>query len=180
MKGTTILMIFSKLIQNITSPTELLNYMDQNFHYNYDADIETYHLQSPEETLKCRSGICFDMVEFERYWFESYGYEVKTYFEMVPLDYENPYPTHSFLIYKDEDEWCLFEVADERNIGIYTCENLNELLDFQLKQYLLLLRSFDIQEDELCKVIQVEFNKPNFGETFYDYVDEILTLSEEI
>ena len=97
-------------------------YLGKNgrIYHHDDADFdskwyEQYILENKSDILKNLYGNCWDQVEFERDWFLNKGYEVKTIYEMVKLDYINKYPTHSFLVYKDNDYWCWFENADFNN-----------------------------------------------------------------
>ena len=42
------------------------------------------------------------------------GYEVNTFYEMVVLDYNNNYPTHSFLTYKDNNKYYHKEIKVDK------------------------------------------------------------------
>ena len=108
----------------INTPEELLEFMSNNIKYGYlgktgrvyrktDKDFydkweSEYILQNKDDLLETLHGDCFDQVEFERDWFTSNNYEVRTFFEMVRLNYKNVYPIHSFLIYQDSDKWYWF------------------------------------------------------------------------
>ena len=97
---------------NSKLPSEFLDYMNKNIEYgylgkndklykygdiNFDVDwYDNYVLQSPNQLLTNKCGNCFDQVELERFWFLKNKYEVKTFFEMVNLNYETNYPTHTF------------------------------------------------------------------------------------
>lgn len=167
-------MNFTDFVDNIKTVNDLFDFMRDYLYYS-DIPLEEYRLQSPDDTLEARSGICFDFVELERAWFEAHGYEVRTYFEMVALDYENDYPTHSFLIYKDAGVWYWFEVADYNNLGVYGCIDPDSLLGYQVDKYIDFLYDYGIDEYELDHLVQVEFDKPRFGSTFDEYVDHALS-----
>lgn len=175
---------------DIKTPQELLEFMSNNINYGYlgknkriyqfdDPDFdsdwkEQYILESKDELLKNLVGNCWDQVEFERDWFINKGYEVKTIYEMVLLDYENKYPTHSFLVYKDEnDNWCWFENSDFNNRGIHKFSTLKELLDYQYSKYLQYLKTFDITNEEICKIIVTEFERPNENISAEEYLNHV-------
>lgn len=50
-----------------------------NIHYVIDEDFDSkYKLQSPNETLNNKVGVCWGQVELERYLFEKENIEFKT------------------------------------------------------------------------------------------------------
>lgn len=173
---------------NIKTPNDLLDFMEHNIKYGYlgrnnkiyyhgdndfDNDlVSNYVLESKEELLKNHCGNCFDQVEFERDWFINNGYEIKTIYEMVLLDYKNNYPVHSFLVYKDEDNsWCWFENADYNNRGIHKFNTFDELIKYQNEKYIELLKTFNISDLEIEKIIVTEFTKPISGIGFNEYIN---------
>ena len=124
------------MMEKIKTPEELLVFMSENIKYGYlgrdgriyypdDIDFNNnwyneYILENKNDVLNNLCGNCWDQVEFERYWFISHNYKVKTIFEMVNLDYDNNYPSHAFLIFYKENNWCWFENADFNNRGIHS------------------------------------------------------------
>ena len=134
-----------------------------------------YQLQSVNDILQTRVGNCFDMVEFERKWFSSHGYQTKTFFEMVLLDYNNSYSMHTFLIYQENDSWFLFEFSDFMHRGIFKFSTLKELLKYQKNNYVTILKSQSIKEKELEKMIVKEFRKPKSEITASQYLDYVLS-----
>ena len=69
---------------------------------NFDKDwLDNYILETPYDILSTKVGNCWDQVEFERNWFENNNYEYKTIYNQVLLNYDNSYPTHTFLVYKE-------------------------------------------------------------------------------
>ena len=182
--------MLKKEYENIKSPQELLNLMSK-INYGYlgkngriyhfdDEDFNSsweknYILESPEEILKTGFGNCWDQTELERCWFENKGYEYKTLYEMVKLDYDTPYPTHSFLIYKDENNnWNWFENSDYDNRGIHTFSTLEELIKYQLNNYKKLLKKYNITSIELEKIILNEFSKPKVHSTSEEYLEHVI------
>lgn len=174
----------------INTPQELLEFMSKNIFYGYlgksgrvyqynDPDFNSrweneYVLEDANEVLKNKVGNCWDQVEFERSWFLSHNYEIKTFFEIVNLDYPNDYPSHSFLAYKENDKWYWFENADYNNQGIHSFNSLDELIDFEYQKYLELLHSFNIKEEEIKNIILKEFDKPKSNISFKEYLEHVL------
>ena len=125
--------------------------------------------------LKTLYGTCWDQVELERYWFDKKDYEVKTIFQMVKLNYNNNYPTHSFLIFRDKnDNWNWFENSDYENRGIHKFESIDKLLKYQYDKYLELLKTFNISDDEINKIIFTEFTKPVRNISAPDYLEFVI------
>lgn len=177
-------------MENVSTPLELLDFMskilygylgrsghlyhydDENFNLKWYAE---YILQNYGDISKNLCGNCWDQVEFERKWFQDHGYEIKTIYEMVLLDYNNDYPSHSFLIYEDENnKWNWFENADFANRGIHTFDTIEELLDYQYHKYLELLETYHISSDEIKKIVMTEFDKPKEKITAREYIDYVL------
>ena len=177
-------------MDDIKTPEELLSFMSQNINYGYlgkngriyhqnDFDFnsnwyEEYILENSKELLNNLYGNCWDQVEFERDWFLKNGYEIKTIYEMVKLDYENDYPTHSFLIYKDGDYWCWFENSDFNNRGIHKFRALDELLNYQYNKYIEFLKTFNITDGELENIIITEFDKPEEHISSKEYINHVI------
>ena len=119
-------------------------------------------------------GNCRDQVEFERDWFLKNNYEVKTIYEMVNLDYDNQYPSHSFLVYKNNNEWYWFENVDFNNKGIHKFNTLDELLNYQYIKYIEYLKTYNITDDELEKIIITEFDKPKEHSSAEEYLNHVI------
>ncbi len=181
-------------MKNINTPEELLNFMSNNINYGYlgnngrvyhfdDSDFDKdwynkYVLQSHNDLEKNLYGTCFDQVEFEREWFFNHNFELKTFFVMLLLDYENYYPTHSFLAFKDKDMWCWFENSDYNNRGIHRFNSLDELLNNQLEKQINYLKTFNASDEELNHIIIREFNKPKSGISASEYLDYVIASKE--
>lgn len=175
--------------ENINSPEELLKFMDKYINYGYlgkngkihfftdpdfnDVWYSEYILENTDDILKTKVGNCYDQVEFERDWFLKHNYIVKTYYEIVDLNYDNLYPTHSFLVYFDK-KWKWFENSDFNNRGIHSFDTIEELLEFQKNKYLELLESYNIKEEEKSKIIIKEFKKPKKHLNAKEYIDFVL------
>ncbi len=177
-------------MDDIKTPEELSNFMSKNIDYGYlgknnrvyhynDSDFdsewyEQYILENSEELVNNSYGNCFDQVEFERDWFLKNGYEIKTIYEMVKLDYNNVYPTHSFLAYKDNDCWFWFENADFDNRGIHKFNTFEELLNYQYEKYVEFLKTFNITNEELERIIVTDFEKPKEHISAEEYLNHVI------
>ena len=175
----------------INTPDEFLEFLSENINYGYlgksgrvfyyddndfnDKWFDEYILQSKDDLLNTGYGNCWDLVELERDWFLSHGYEIKTIYQMVNLDYDNCYPTHSFLVYKDKDgSWNWFEFSDFINRGIHKFSSFDELLKYKYDKYVEFLKTFDITEEELNKIVVTEFQKVKEHISVLDYLDCVL------
>ena len=68
---------------------------------------DNYILQSPNEVIKNKIGVCWDQVELERYYFKGNDWNVKTYF-LVHYDGDKC-PTHTFLTFEKNNKYYWFE-----------------------------------------------------------------------
>ena len=177
-------------MDDIKNPEELLNFMSNKINYgylgkngkiyHYDDDnfnldwYEQYILENKDDILENLYGNCWDQVELERGWFLKKGYEIKTFFEMVKLDYENEYPTHSFLVYKDNDYWYWFENSDFNEKGIHKFNTLEELLKYQYKKYVEFLITLNITNEEIGKIIVTDFEKPKEHISAKEYLNHVI------
>ncbi len=173
----------------ITTPQELLKFMN-NIEYGYlgsnqkiykqedekfDKDwYNNYVLETKEDILRNKVGNCWDQVELERDWFEKNGYEIKTYFEMPLLDYKNNYPSHTFLIYKDNNKYYWFEHAGLNNYGIHEYNSLEELHKDQMNKYHDTLKEYSISSEEINHIIIKEYNKPENNLSAEEFINHCL------
>lgn len=91
-----------------------------------EAYVDNYVLQSPNEVMKNKVGVCFDQVELERYYFKGNDWNIETYFIVY---YDNDRcTTHTFLIYKNNNKYYWFEHVWERFKGIHEYNTKKDLL----------------------------------------------------
>ncbi len=104
---------------------------DGNRHYGIN-DAQSYSLRSPNELLKSHIGICWDMAELSRCFFEN----------MTSLKYETYYllyddnkgcPSHTILVFYDKNKVYWFEpMFNDKNCfysGIHEYDNITKLLE---------------------------------------------------
>lgn len=188
MKNTDLEEIYDK----IASPEELLNFLEKYIEYgylgknnkiyllgcdNYDRDFkDEYILQRRNDVLKTRVGVCWDVVELERDWFLKQKYEIKTIYEMVALNYDNPYPTHTYLIYKNKnnDKWNWFEYSDFKCRGIHEFNSVSDAMKEQLIKYRKFLDEYNITEDEKKCIEVVSYDTPRTNIGVSEFIDFVM------
>ena len=180
------------MLKNINTPEELLEYMDiinYGFTFNnkiyLDKDFENnilkWKLSSPERLLKEKYGHCFDQVELEREWFTKHNYKVYTFYIMFLLPYENPYTTHTFLVYEDNNKYYHFEHSDYYNRGIHEYNTLDELLDSEINNHLKSNQKDNkMTKEEINSLVIYEYQKPPYNIGFLDFINNILNNGKKI
>jgi len=180
-----------KEYNELKTPEELYEYMCDNFEYGYlDKDNNIHHYDDPnyddldwyniymleneKDILESSVGTCFDMTELERDFLERNGYKVYTYFEMILLDYDNPYPMHSFLVYEDNNKYCYFEFSDYKNRGIHKYDNIIELLNDARIRFMRNQEEYDIKEEEKSKYIINQFEKVKEHASEEEYINHVV------
>ena len=123
-----------------------------------DKFSEFYKLQSPDEVLKNKIGVCWDQVELERDLFKKKNIEFKTYF-IVHYD-NDKCPTHTFLIYKENNKYYWFEHSWEKYRGIIGYDSeLDALKDIKNK----FVKDELNNEYNYMNLCIYEYSKPNYG-----------------
>lgn len=101
-------------LTTVNTPEDLLKWMDC-IQYGWinssgvlcgtgDEDDEQdffneYRLQSPEQLIRSKVGVCWDQTEFERKWFSDHNYSNMVVY--IEIDDGMNCPSHTFLIYRD-------------------------------------------------------------------------------
>lgn len=91
-----------------------------------DEFYQFYYLQTPEELLKSKCGVCWDQVELERKLFSDNNIKVKTYFIYI-VD-NDMLPSHTFLTYENNNTYYWFEHSWGLHRGIHEYKSELELL----------------------------------------------------
>jgi len=135
-----------------SNPDELFNYLS-DIKYDRHTKEEDYIVKTPEEVLQTRKSICYDQVELERYFFERWKYQFKTFFIYGGLPIENN-ETHTVLIFKENNKYYWFEHSWEKFRSI---QGPFDSYDSAVQKCC----------DELAKnwkinkIYYIEYNKPN-------------------
>jgi len=179
--------------EKIKSPEELLDYMRENIEYGFvgknnkrvyttkDEDmgadfVKEYYLQTPEELLKSKCGVCYDSTELERFWFSKQKYEFKTFFLMFMKEINNNLPTHTFLAYKNNDKWSWFESSFKKHEGIHEFENINDLFNDVKRKHLDSAIKNDGATVEDYKDLKIsEYKTPKYGCGADDFINDIVS-----
>jgi len=176
---------------DIKTPEDLLKYMNENIKYGFVDDEIIYdgkdnqkfqigcqtkwRLSSPKRLLNVKYGHCFDQVEFERDWFYKNGYNFKTIFIWFEFPYDNKFTTHTYLIYKDDNKWKLFEHSDYSNRGIHIFNNEAEAIKFQTNKHIEQNRKYNPIGDEEIKHLKIyEYKMPRYGCNRNEFINNIL------
>ena len=162
-----------KFINNIK-----YGYVDRksNIHIGDDEKwFSTYKLQSKDELLTNMVGNCYDVVELLRFFLER-NYKVETFFMMIALPYKNNYPTHSYLIYLDNNCYNLIENKFGLNEGIHVFKTRKEVIKYKASSYLKLLRNiYNLKEDDEKHFVITSFDKPKSVISASSYIDNALS-----
>ena len=141
---------------------------DGNKHIkDFDTFSDDYVLQSPEEVIKNKVGVCWDQVELERYYFNDR--QVKTFF-IVHYD-DDKCPTHTFLVYVKDHKFCWFEHSWEIFKGIHEYDTFIDLIIDVRNKFIEHELHNKFEPDNLCIN---EYTKPEYGisvEEFYKHCD---------
>ena len=127
-----------------------------------------YYLQTPEELLKSKCGVCWDQVELERKLFQDNKIKVKTYF--IYMVDGNMLPSHTFLTYENNNKYYWFEHSWNTYKGIHEYETEEELLCD--------VENLFEKDHSYCKenspIYIYEYKKPKHHikcEEFYKYIE---------
>lgn len=125
-----------------------------------------YKLQTPEETLETKVGVCWDQVELERKLFDENNIVNETYF--IYIDDKENLPSHTFLVYYLNDKVYWFEHSWGYERGVHEYNSIIELLkDVKDKFY----KSQEVIQN--LDVYIYKYNKPEYHitcEEFYKYI----------
>lgn len=166
--------------QEIKTPQQLMRYFDENFEYgvvdnsgkkffNSDTDEfqkicnEQWRLRPANQILRDEIGHCYDQVEVEREWFVKNGYEIKTFWISAYQEgVENSGFSHSYLLYKTNYGWNLFEYADISNRGTHKFKNVADAVEWQASQQIKFAESRIKPVDKYVVCIK-QYEKPPVG-----------------
>ena len=150
-----------------------------------ESDYDKYwRLASPEEVDRAGGGICYDMVEWEAGYLDSYGINCNRYFMFEERkghkENEDVGATHTFIVVKNNNEFIYIEGSFQRvydEIGYTkTFKSLNEIFEYvgecldeinQFKNYT--LHVFDYSDAV-----------PKVGSDMHDYQSYIVHNGEEV
>ena len=119
---------------------------------------DNYILQSPDQVLKNKIGICWDQTELERCLFEKENISFNTYF----IEYFNNQnnPAHTFLIYKENNKYYWFEHSYKMFRGIHEFNTELEALKDIKEKFIKAELNNNYDPMNLCIY---KYNKPKYG-----------------
>ena len=132
-------------------------------------------VQSGEEVLESKIGTCWDQVELERLWFEKNRYTIHTFFMWFEVNKENSYPTHTFLIYENDNKYYWFENSFEAERGIHEFDSLDDAIEcVKSKQIKYTKNNFpDSSLDDMKSLTVYEYSKPANHLGVDDYLNHV-------
>lgn len=135
----------------------------------WDNEFDSfYYLQTPEELLKTKCGVCWDQVELERNLFAKEMISIKTFFVYIVDD--NMLPSHTFLTYENDNKYYWFEHSWEKFRGIHEYSSeLNLLLDIIDK-----FRKDHVEVSKNASLYLYEYKSPKEHikcNEFYKYIE---------
>lgn len=164
-------------INEIMNKLESINYgvLDKNNNNIMDDEAsekkfnKIYRLLSPEDLLDKGYGVCWDQVELERKLFQDSNIDCETYF--IYIDDKNYLPSHTFLVYEEDNHYYWFEHSWYDQKGIHKYNSKNELIN-DVKKKFLLSRSNELDVNKYETYIY-KYKKPKYNITcdeFYDFI----------
>lgn len=128
-----------------------------------------YFLQSPNQLITSKLGVCWDQVELERYYFEQENVKCESYFI---VEYDGiEYPTHTFMIIELDEKYYWFEHAWEPYRGIKEFDSLESVLLHIKEKFVNMLVKRNISTEE---VVIYKYPKPEYGissEEFFEHCE---------
>lgn len=111
---------------NIKTPQELMQYFNNNFKYGFihrnkiftddEPDFQEnmdkfYRIRLGKDFIKHKYGVCWDFCELERLCLLEYDLKHECYFIESHTDDEKNGPTHTFVLYTENNKWYWFEFS---------------------------------------------------------------------
>lgn len=136
-------------LKNLKTPLELMQFLEKNIKYGYLAegriftepfisgDMDKYYrLRTDKDLINTGYGVCWDVVELERSFFEHHKIEHECYFIQAFKTRAEGGPTHTILLFKEEDKWKWFEYTWTTYAGIHEYQSKKDALEDILKKHL--------------------------------------------
>lgn len=127
-----------------------------------------YYLQTPDELLVSKCGVCWDQVELERKLFSDNNINFKTYFIYI-ID-NDMLPSHTFLVYNDDKKYYWFEHSWGEYRGIHEYNSIKNLFDDVIYKF----RNSHKEVSDNPKVFLYEYERPKHHigcDEFYKYIE---------
>lgn len=127
-----------------------------------------YYLQTPEELLISKCGVCWDQVELERKLFKEHHISFKTYFIFIKDD--EMLPSHTFLVYKDNNKYYWFEHSWYKYRGIHEYNSIIFLLEDVINKFK--LEHIEVSDKSVLYLYEYDLPKKHIKcDEFYKYIE---------
>ncbi len=128
---------------NIHTPKDLFDFFENNMNYGFTyrnkvyTDLEPdfqenmnkfYRIRLGENFIQNKLGVCWDFCELERRFFMSKNIDHECYFIESYISSEEGGPTHTFLIFTQNNKWFWFEYSWLYHKGIHEYNSKEEAL----------------------------------------------------
>jgi len=136
---------------------------DKNIYPENDSEwsneiSKKYFLQSPEQLVISKFGVCWDQVELERYYFEQENIKCESYFI---VEYDGiEYPTHTFIIIELNNKYYWFEHSWEPYRGIRKYDSIDSALYDVKEKFMKMLINRNLSTEE---IVIYKYSKPQYG-----------------
>ena len=154
------------MLKNIHTPVQLMEYLDENIEYGVidkngnkftDSSSEKFQfvcnnewfLRPVQQILLDKIGHCYDQVEIENSGF-----------------------SHTYLLFKENNQWKLFEHSDYYNRGIFSFNSLNEAIIFQAKNQIKTAEKC-VKPEKRYSVCIKEYSKPKTNLNMTEFLEFI-------
>ncbi len=175
----------------IKTPFELLDYMQKNIKYGFvsnDGNIyddpasaeyknDWYSkciVQDAESILKTKYGTCWDQVELERKWFEENNYKYTTIYIWFEINKPGSWPTHTFLVYEENDKYFWFEHAFYDYQGIHEFSSIEEVINkVKQAQLNMVIKQNQASKDDYKYIVEYQYDKPIHNISVDEYIKHV-------
>lgn len=135
--------------------------IDKNRHNELENIVsKKYILQSPNELLKTKLGLCYDQVELERFLLQKNKWNIETYYI---LGKSTEYHTYTFLTFEKDNKYYWFENAWKKFKGVHEYKTQENLIN-DVKNKFIKYELDGIDNIEIHK-----YNKPKYNITLEEY-----------
>lgn len=139
------------LENNTKTPKDLMDFLSKNMRYGFtyrnktftedEKDFQAnmnklYKLRLGDDFVKNKYGVCWDFCEFERAFFEEAKIPHECYFYISFLNREKSGPTHTFLLFYQNNKWHWFEYSWQKYRGIWEYETKKDALKDILEKFI--------------------------------------------
>lgn len=145
---------------------------DGNKHYKLEMAKyqEKYILQSPQEIIQNKIGVCWDQVELERYYLNKLDIPCKSY--LIYYAGERKDRAHTFLIYEMNGFVYWFEHAWGNYKGLHKYSNYDDIFNKIKKIFI----EEELKNDcDLSNVHIYQYDQPKFHIGHYDFLKHCLS-----